>query len=66
MKSDEIILRRSKRGYIFYSPDRYYKSEPFKTAEDREVAIEKYINQQISLQKEVELRRKKEYELTHE
>ncbi len=68
MNKEQFILRQVvlDSSFIFYNPDRTYKSKKFKTREDRDKAIDKYIEKELILQKEVEAKRKKEYQLTHE
>lgn len=64
MKKEEIILRKSADGsFVFYSPDRSFKSDKFETREKRDEAIDNYISNIIKLEKERQLRLKEEKEL---
>lgn len=63
---EQIIKRTSQDGFIFFNEDRTYRSKPFKTKEARELAIEKYLKDELVARREMELKRKREYDLTHD
>ncbi len=59
----KIIKRRIKSGLVFFNEDRTYRSKVFQNEEKRDNAIEDYIKQQLKLEKELELKRKRERDL---
>ncbi len=62
----EIIKRRVKRGLIFMNEDRTYHSKPFSSYEERDAAIEKYVEEERIRLKQAEERRRQEYILVHQ
>lgn len=48
----ETLRRKAKKGYLFYSSDRKYKSEYFTSAEERDEAMFKYIGEQLAKEEE--------------
>lgn len=63
MKTEDFIKRKSINGWLFFSSDRRYQSEYFSSPEERDQAIDSYIELQKEKIKERELYLKKAKEI---